>query len=82
MIKKDVLILAIGSGSGENGVGFQKRFPKISQQTSDPDLQHRKSIIFLIESEDLNKKMPQPLELDLENIGWKITVELDPAFKL
>jgi len=35
----------------------------------------------LIESEDLNKKMPQPLELDLENIRWKITVELTHALK-
>ena len=30
----------------------------------------------MIKSEDLNKKIPQPLELDLENIRWKITVEL------
>ena len=44
-------------------------------------MQHRKRIIFLIESEDLNKKMPQPLELDLENISWKITVELSHALK-
>ena len=46
-----------------------------------PYIHHRKSIIFLIESEDLNKKMPQPLELDLENIRWKITVELTHALK-
>ena len=65
-MKKDGLILEIGNGSGENGVGFQKRFPEISQQTSDPDLKHRKSMIFLIESEDLNKKMPKAVELDLE----------------
>ncbi|WP_245211339.1 hypothetical protein [Prochlorococcus marinus] len=35
----------------------------------------------MIESEDLNKKMPQPLELDLDNIRWKIIVELTHALK-
>ena len=72
IIKKDGLILEIGSGSGEHGVVFQKRFPEIIWQTSDPDLLHRKSIISWIKYEGLNKKMPQPLELDVENIPWKI----------
>ena len=44
IIKKDGLILEIGSGSGEHGVFFQKRFPEIIWQTSDPELAHRKSI--------------------------------------
>jgi len=35
----------------------------------------------LIESEDLNKKMPQPFELDLENIRWKNTMELAHALQ-
>ena len=72
IIKKDGIILEIGSGSGEHGVFFQKRFPEIIWLTSDPDFQHRKSIISWIENEELNKKMPQPLELDVENIPWKI----------
>ena len=72
IIKKDDLILEIGSGSGEHGVFFQKRFPEIIWQTSDPDLLHRKSIISWIEYEELNEKMPQPLELDVENIPWEI----------
>ena len=76
IIKKDGSILEIGSGSGEHGVVFQKRFPKIIWQTSDPDLLHRKSIISWIEYEDLNKKMPKPLELDVENIPWKIPLRL------
>ena len=66
IIKNNGSILEIGSGSGEHGVVFQKRFPKIIWQTSDPNLLHRKSIISWIEYEELDKKMPQPLELDVE----------------
>ena len=69
-------VLEIGSGSGEHGVFFQKRFPEIIWQTSDPDLVHRKSISSWIEYEDLTKKMPQPLEIDVENIPWKIPLIL------
>ena len=72
IIKKDGLILEIGSGSGEHGVIFQKRFPGITWQTSDPDLMHRKSINSWIKYEELNEKMPQPLNLDVENIPWKV----------
>ena len=76
IIKKDGSILEIGSGSGEHGVVFQKRFPEIIWQTSDPDLRHRKSIISWIEYEELNRKMPKPLELDVENIPWNIPLKL------
>jgi len=68
--------LEIGSGSGEHGVVFQKRFPGIIWQTSDPELVHRKSISSWIEYEDLTKKMPQPLEIDVEKIPWKIPLRL------
>ena len=76
IIKKDGLILEIGSGSGEHGVVFQKRFPEIIWQTSDPNLLHRKSIISWIEHEELSKEMPQPFELDVENIPWMIPSKL------
>ena len=76
VIKKDGPILEIGSGSGEHGVFFQKRFPEIIWQTSDPNLLHRKSIISWIEYEKLNKKMPQPLEIDVEDIPWQIPFKL------
>ena len=76
IIKKNGSILEIGSGSGEHGVFFQKRFPEITWQTTDPDLLHRKSIISWIDYEKLNKKMPQPLELDVEYIPWKIPLKL------
>ena len=76
IIKKGGLILEIGSGSGEHGVVFQKRFPEIIWQTSDPNLLHRKSIFSWIEYEGLSKKMPKPLELDVENIPWNIPLKL------
>ena len=69
-------VLEIGSGSGEHGVVFQKRFPEIIWQTSDPEVLHRKSISSWINYENLNKKMPQPLELDVEKIPWKIPLHL------
>jgi len=69
-------VLEIGSGSGEHGVLFQKRFPGIIWQTSDPDLVHRKSISSWIEHEELTMKMPQPLEIDVEKTPWKIPLRL------
>ena len=58
---------------------FQKRFPEIIWQTSDPKLVHRKSISSWIEHEELTKKMPQPLEIDVEKIPWKIPLKLAPV---
>ena len=69
-------VLEIGSGSGEHGVVFQKRFPEIIWQSSDPELVHRRSISSWIDYEDLNKKMPQPLEIDVEKIPWKVPLRL------
>ena len=76
IIQKNGSILEIGSGSGEHGVAFQKRFPETIWQTSDPDLRHRQSISSWIFHEKLNSKMPQPLEIDVEVTPWKITSEL------
>ena len=69
-------ILEIGSGSGEHGVIFQKCFPEITWQSSDPELIHRNSISAWIDHEELNFKMPQPLDIDVEKIPWKIPSEL------
>ena len=63
--------MEIGSGIGEHGVFIQKRFPEVIYQTSDPDFLHRKSIVSLIEYEKLNKKMPKPLKLNVDNIPWE-----------
>ena len=76
IIKKNDLILEIGSGSGEHGVIFQKRFPGLIWQTSDPNLLHRNSINSWIKYEELNEKMPQPLNLDVENIPWKVPLNV------
>jgi len=76
IVNKNGSILEIGSGSGEHGVFFQKRFSGIVWQTSDPKLLHRKSISSWIEYEKLNKKMPQPLMLDVEKIPWEIPLKL------
>ncbi len=65
-------VLEIGSGSGEHGIAFQKRFPEIIWQTSDPELKHRNSIISWINHEKLNNKMPKPLSIDLTESSWQI----------
>ena len=69
-------ILEIGSGSGEHGVVFQKCFPETTWQSSDPELIHRISISSWIDHEELNFKMPQPLDIDVEKTPWKIPSEL------
>ncbi len=69
-------ILEIGSGSGEHAIKFQKSFPELTWQSSDPELVHRKSISSWIEHEELNFQMPQPLDIDVEKIPWGIPSEL------
>ena len=69
-------VLEIGSGSGEHGVAFQKCFPEIIWQSSDPELFHRNSISSWIAYEELNLKMPQPLDIDVEKTPWDIPSEL------
>ena len=73
-------VLEIGSGSGEHAVFFQKRFPEIIWQTSDPELVHRKSISSWIEYEDLTRKMPQPLEIDVEKNSLENSIKISSFF--
>ena len=75
-ISPNSLLLEIASGSGEHGVFFQKKFPSITWQTSDPELVHRKSINSWIQHEGLYSKMPEPLDLDVEMRPWPITKEI------
>ena len=65
-------ILEIGSGSGEHAIEFQKRFPEIIWQTSDPELEHRKSIKSWIDKNSLNIKMPKPLAIDVTIEPWQL----------
>ena len=53
---------------------FQKRFSEIIWQTSDPDLQNRK-YNFLIKYEGLSRKIPPPLDLDVES-SWHLPKQL------
>ena len=76
ILLKKGYILEIGSGSGEHAIKFQKCFPELTWQSSDPELVHRKSISSWIEHEELNFQMPQPLDIDVEKIPWKIPSEL------
>ncbi len=76
IILKSGYILEIGSGSGEHGVAFQKCFPEITWQSSDPEPIHRNSISSWIEYEKLKLKMPQPLDINVEKTPWNIPSEL------
>ena len=76
IIIKKGSILEIGSGSGEHGVVFQKCFPEITWQSSDPEIIHRNSISAWIDHEELNSKMPQPLDIDVEKTPWEISTDL------
>ena len=80
-ISPNSLLLEIASGSGEHGVFFQKKFPSITWQTSDPELVHRKSINSWIMHEGLYSKMPKPLDIDVEMRPWSITNRLGALIK-
>ena len=80
-ISPNSLLLEIASGSGEHGVFFQKKFPSITWQTSDPELVHRKSINSWIMHEGLYSKMPEPLDIDVEMRPWSITNRLGALIK-
>tara|TARA_B100000700_G_C15007431_1_gene839274 strand:+ start:1269 stop:1904 length:636 start_codon:yes stop_codon:yes gene_type:complete len=76
IIPKSGFVLEIASGSGEHGVTFQERFPNIIWQTSDPDPCCRRSIRAWIDYKSLAKKMPEPIDLDVEKRPWALNSEL------
>jgi len=80
-IPKNGVILEIASGSGEHGVFFQKYFPFIEWQTSDPDQLHRKSIRAWIEHHDLLAIMTEPLNINVENRPWPLTTRCKTLIK-
>ena len=75
------VLLEIASGSGEHGVFFQRYFPSITWQTSDPEFEHRQSINSWIRHEGLYSKMPEPLNLDVDIRPWSITNRLGALIK-
>ncbi len=80
-ISAHFLYLEIASGSGEHGVFFQKTFPSIIWQTSDPELLHRQSIKSWINHQKLSLKMPEPLDIDVEKRPWPITNQIRSLIK-
>ncbi len=63
-------MLEIASGSGQHAVMFQKHFPNIIWQASDPNPLHRRSINAWISYERLGDVMPAPLDLDVDIEPW------------
>ncbi len=80
-ISSNCWLLEIASGSGQHGVFFQKKFPSITWQTSDPEFEHRQSINSWIRHEGLHSKMPEPLNLDVDIRPWSITNRLGALIK-
>ena len=80
-ISPNCWFLEIASGSGQHGVFFQKKFPSITWQTSDPEFEHRQSINSWIRHEGLYSKMPEPLDLDVEIRPWPITEKFKKLIK-
>ena len=66
-------VLEVASGSGEHAVTFQRRFPQLVWQASDPDPTHRASIDAWIEHEGLSDVMPQSWNLDVAQRPWSIS---------
>ncbi len=80
-ISPNSLLLEIASGSGEHGVFFQKIFPSIIWQTSDPEQAHRNSINSWIKHEGLFSKMPEALDINVEKSPWPITKQIRSLIK-
>ena len=74
-------VLEIASGSGEHAVTFQRRFPGILWQASDPDADHCKSINAWIEHECLSTQMPQAIQLDVLERPWPLPVPVRNELK-
>ena len=65
-------VLELASGSGEHAVCFQKLFPNLLWQASDPDPEHRTSINAWIQHQGLSDVMPAALNLDVEMRPWPL----------
>ena len=80
MLPEQGAVLEIASGSGEHAVAFQRRFPGVLWQTSDPNPIHCQSINAWIDHECLGDQMPAALQLNVLDQPWlipeRISVEL------
>ena len=75
-------VLEIASGSGEHGVAFQKQFPEIIWQKTEPNHKYRQSIASWIKHEKLNNKMPHPIALNVNQKPWPLTTQLEQDISL
>ncbi|WP_320663947.1 DUF938 domain-containing protein [Prochlorococcus sp. MIT 1223] len=81
LLPKSGSVLEIASGSGEHGVIFQKLFPSINWQASDPDSCCRESISAWIEHEGLQNRMAQPIDLNVRKRPWQLSLKLQSSIK-
>lgn len=65
-------VLEIASGSGEHAVAFQRLFPQLVWQASDPDPDHCASVAAWMGHLDLVGAMPAPLLLDVRRRPWPL----------
>ncbi len=75
-------VLEIASGSGEHAVTFQRCFPGVLWQASDPDPSHCKSINAWIDYECLSDRMPTALQLDVLDRPWLIPQKICAELKV
>ena len=76
LLPADGSVLELASGSGEHAITFQRRFPQLLWQASDPDPDHRASINAWIRHAELTGVMPDALDLDVEQRPFKARVHL------
>ena len=74
-------VLDLASGSGEHAVCFQKLFPNLLWQASDPDPEHRASIDAWIHHQGLSHVMPAALNLDVEERPWPLAQTIGGSLK-
>ncbi len=66
------LVLEIASGSGQHAAHFAPAFPNLEWQPSDPEHEHRESIVAwreIIGGGNIN----DPIDLDTRNDRWEVT---------
>jgi SAM-dependent methyltransferase len=64
-------VLEVASGTGQHIVHFANALPELQWQPSDPELQHRRSIIARIEAAGL-ENVALPLTLDVLDLPWPV----------
>jgi len=82
MLPAQGAVLELASGSGEHAITFQRRFPQLLWQTSDPDPDHRASINAWIRHAGLDHVMPHALDLDVEQRPWDLPSRVGEDLKV